>query len=208
MLKDTCVLLQLAGLQEMLAPNHGQISSAASLFGAIGNLSITEGQTLLLDHARQFLGPAKVHKICAALMRFYFGDRGHSAGSDDVINDDVLFRLKPHAEGKVSCTLHKHNDTGDESRSWEAVDCAHHVVSVRHDDAWVVLNDPNNDSAIDLVAALGMGWEEVMHTLTKFAGLFQHEMQLRGLALSMNTEIKQGCGQQDWTFHLEALQDT
>ena len=189
----------------MLAPEHSQISSAASLFDAIGNLSVEEGQALLLEHARQFIGPAKVHRICAALIRFYFGDRGHSTGSDDVINDDVLFRLKPHAEGKVSCTLHKQSVNGDAWTPWEAVDCAPQVL---HNDTWVVLDDPRNDGAMDLVTALGMSWEEVMHTLTKYAGLFQHEMQLRGLALSMNPEIRQCCQQQDWTFHLEALQDT
>lgn len=156
-------------------------SDSKLTFETLGRLHIQEGKAVLLQHARLYVGQKKISRICEALTRFYFGERGQgsSAPVSSAWKQHIcLFgSLAANARHISSFTLYKEY-VGYGGRSarypWSAL-----VDGEGYPGPWRLSNISQAPLLVDIDA------DELVHLLYTYATLFQTEMALRELKLTL-----------------------
>ncbi len=143
--------------------DEGDDITNVTLYKDIGFSTVEEAQDIFFELARARIGPETVQQICAAMMQVYFGRGVNTSGHPEC--SDTFAALSPHAPLRVVCHLHR--------RSVEA--------------EWACTRDSWRDQdpyPLCLEAVEGLTLTEFVVILIKYAGLFKHEMKLRGLVLN------------------------
>lgn len=133
-----------------------------TVYKDIGVATVEEAQDFLFELARTRIGPETVQQICAAMMQLYFGK-----GSEYVrcASPDALAALQLYAPLRVCCNLQRY----DEHSEWAC-----------NGTTWGGSYGPY---VLCLEAVEGLTLQKFADALNKYAGLFKHEMKLRGLLL-------------------------
>ena len=116
-----------------------------------------------MSHVTNCIGPAKVCRVCAALMRLYFGDRGQGAGDESAPNDDIMSVWNLGHSGRV-CTFVSSKQWGS---PWELP----------------TQNEYGIPGIIPMEEIAGMPATAFRKTICSYFGLFKQEMKKRGLSL-------------------------
>lgn len=181
---DNHVLLQLQGLLDMLSLGHveGDEPSPSKLsFTDLGRLHISEGRALLLADARARVGQWKLYRICEALTRFHFGERGISsqhARSDhrQSPNTNLFTSLTADLRHVSAFSLHKEylgHQTETMGYPWSALS-----EPEGYSGSWKLADIAKSPSLVEIDA------DEFVHLVYTYAALFQTEMEARGLRLT------------------------
>ena len=187
--------MQLQGLQDMLTMGYAEAtdnSSSEPMFEDLGRLHIKEGEALLLQHARSCIGQTKINRICEALTRFHFGERGQGSSflpiSLQKPKTSFLGSLAVNANRASMFGLYKeHVGYGGscDRYPWSAF-----RGQEGYPGPWK-LNKMIESPLLEDIDA-----DELVHLLYTYAVLFQSEMELRGFQL----ELSLGGPTQTYTF--------
>lgn len=171
----------------MLSLGHvedGAPSPSKLSFADLGKLHISEGQALLMAEARARIGHAKLRRICDALTRFHFGERGtgssigaHSAMANHAHTQSAHLFTSLTADVRPDSVFHLHKQYvgyGGETvgYTWSAI-----VEPAGYSGCWKLDDIAKSPSLVDIDA------DEFVHLVYTFAALFQAEMEARGLQL-------------------------
>jgi len=124
---------------------------------------VEEAQAILFEHAKASIGSEKVHKVCATLMQFYWGDKDQVGSVSMDPESNIFSTLQPKARKTVQCYLRESN-----MQKWKAY-------------------RPSFDGIPSLSALDGMLLGDFVEILHKYAGFFMHKMKLRCLLLDITT---------------------
>ena len=170
----------------MLTPGYMDASDNSDgklTFEALGKLHIQEGKAMLLQHARLQVGQKKINRICEALTRFHLGERGKGSSAPVGLASKqhvCLFgSLAANAPCISECTLYKEHSgygAGSARYPWSAL-----VTGEGYPGPWKLCNIYKSPLLVDIDA------DELVHLLYTYALLFQTEMALRGLQLSLKS---------------------
>lgn len=174
--------MQLQGLQDMLTMGYAEAtdnSSSEPMFEDLGRLHIKEGEALLLQHARSCVGQTKINRICEALARFHFGERGQGFNSR-ATSHQKLGSLAVNAKQTSAFGFYKEHVGYGGS-------CARYPWSAfkgpdGYSGPWKLSRMTESPLLEDIDA------DELVHLLYTYAVLFQSEMELRGFQLKLLPE--------------------
>ena len=191
-------LVQLHELQDLMtsAHSHAETSSdGSSVYDDIGNSTLEEAHLLVAEHVKNCIGPAKVHRVCAALMRLYFGDRGQGAGDALAPNDDIMSVWNLDFGARRTCTFVSSKEWGS---PWELP----------------TYNEYGIRGVVPMEEIVGMSGTDFRKVLINYVGLFRHEMRKRGLHLTLDTPPSSSFpfssdlrSQNVWRLHMEPVPD-